>query len=753
MGASTCVDQAYAAWVKRQQLRLMTANSTCLGEAIPLVTEDLELVACCPSSATVSYALDKQTSDALCGLQTQITELAAEIADLPGALNIQTEVHFTAEDDGHVGSGTFDSPYRYVSKTAFDAQLAALPAGTAIRLEVGVFITGGLTLQPNCIIRGRGSDQTVLKLADQSLQGAGQIWMIQSPTYGDSFEIHDIAIDCNNANQLAVIISQVGAYITPLYAFCKYFIAENVDVTGGYANPGEGFQFTHTYLTSATSVASPARAIFRNVWINGTVGYASNICQLPSNIAAYSSNHAIAQYEDCGVLDALDPTGAPTGSTAFGGGATLMHVRNCYADQVGNAVNADTGVARHTLIEGCVFSNVAVYGLLFNGNNTNQYGVWVCRDTSISVIDATGGDTGQAFRISMLNPTMVRFERCVFSRDDTTNHYAYELGQTDATPNVVFEDCIFPAEWDGLLPQTLGAANTRFINCFTNQYKPCLRIEALDSRVIAECTYDVSIDATNAVASVCLGKLTEFRGIVLTVDFLKKTYQPGAGEQQGMWWQGPSLYNLKQLIGNDTPESFLYYKVIDGSNGYLFLRYDFTGHGNGQVIARIRAVGSMGAVQDPQPAIGAATALTISTFPATGSGAALTNLNATQLTTGTMPTARLPAHLVITGTTPTPTYEAGAGTAPGAIVASGTDTAGRCAFITGTTCTVNARVVKITFASAFAAAPYVAVTPTETTGAFPDFTTEVTASAFYIRSKAAAFTDATTYTFNWVAIG
>jgi hypothetical protein len=70
-------------------------------------------------------------------------------------------------------------------------------------------------------------------------------------------------------------------------------------------------------------------------------------------------------------------------------------------------------------------------------------------------------------------------------------------------------------------------------------------------------------------------------------------------------------------------------------------------------------------------------------------------------------------HLISAGTIPTAAAGAGAGTAPPApvVTAGATDTRGNVTFGTGTAPAAGAQVV-VTFASAFASAPLVVVTPT-----------------------------------------
>lgn len=103
--------------------------------------------------------------------------------------------------------------------------------------------------------------------------------------------------------------------------------------------------------------------------------------------------------------------------------------------------------------------------------------------------------------------------------------------------------------------------------------------------------------------------------------------------------------------------------------------------------------------------------------------------------------------------TPTIAGGTGAGTSP-TIAIAGKDTAGQITFTTGSSPAINAAIVTVTFASAYASAPYVALTPANAAAAalsarpFPTSTT----STLVLMAGSTALAASTQYVFNYHVI-
>lgn len=137
------------------------------------------------------------------------------------------------------------------------------------------------------------------------------------------------------------------------------------------------------------------------------------------------------------------------------------------------------------------------------------------------------------------------------------------------------------------------------------------------------------------------------------------------------------------------------------------------------------------------------------------SGTNLLTLSATGVLTVTTATVTnlTVTHLAGAGATPTIAAGTGACTTP-TVSVTGTDTAGTITVTTGTGCSAAGMLARVTFASAYTAAPRVVLTPaTQTAATMPTFVNSSTTSTtlFEINNTAAA-TNSTTYRWYYMVI-
>jgi hypothetical protein len=108
-------------------------------------------------------------------------------------------------------------------------------------------------------------------------------------------------------------------------------------------------------------------------------------------------------------------------------------------------------------------------------------------------------------------------------------------------------------------------------------------------------------------------------------------------------------------------------------------------------------------------------------------------------------------HLITGGPPPVVTYQGGDG---GALVSSaGRDSAGQAVVTTGTGSLLGGVLLRVTFATAFTAAPSVLVEGIDATTAALGISLTVTTAYFEINAPSAGFPATTTYSWNWAAVG
>lgn len=376
---------------------------------------------------------------------------------------VTATTYVSQRTDGVDGLGTVEDPRDASTATKLDAVLNGIPANTRIIFAYAVspYLTRGnisYASKGNIIFDLNGN---TIKLADGTLTSSTSKTVVGDPnSLVTSFEIRDGIIDCNNANQSAVVANTSGASLNAYSVYTLKNRATNVTTIGGFSNGATGFLFRQTYPSLSTSISAPAFGVFKDVHMSGSKGTCSHICMFPGDVDGNSSHYAttwaIGAIDGCSVIR---DSGSDAGTTAFGISGTLAYINNCYTDQVGNACGGDTFICKDITISNCAFTNVRNLGLIYNGNNTGQYKRFHVSDSRIHCIGES-----QAWQLSMVDPDQVNFERVVVEHGSAIGTNDYYLGNFVATPRVTVKDCVFPSTWGGVLPLT-SATDARFIDC------------------------------------------------------------------------------------------------------------------------------------------------------------------------------------------------------------------------------------------------------------------------------------------------
>lgn len=170
------------------------------------------------------------------------------------ALGQTNNVYIAVRTDGREGSGFELDPFDGSTAAKLDILLPTIPANTEIKFAKGTFLTTtGIVPKTGWIIRGSGKAETTIKASAGVVTAADQIfWVIGGElTAIQYFEISDLTIDCNRANQPAY--TAPTAYNSGIRAFQVNVYsgrAENVRVLGVFQREGppagvnnEGFPF------------------------------------------------------------------------------------------------------------------------------------------------------------------------------------------------------------------------------------------------------------------------------------------------------------------------------------------------------------------------------------------------------------------------------------------------------------------------------------------------------------------------------
>jgi hypothetical protein len=123
-----------------------------------------------------------------------------------GGLAPAADIYLAPRTDGRSGSGTRSDPYDASSPSKFDALLQRFPTNTVFHYASGVYETTGYHFRSgnagtNCVHRGAGIDQTIIRLvADSGGDNEALIFGVDYSRTCSGFQVTNMTLDCNAAN-------------------------------------------------------------------------------------------------------------------------------------------------------------------------------------------------------------------------------------------------------------------------------------------------------------------------------------------------------------------------------------------------------------------------------------------------------------------------------------------------------------------------------------------------------------------------
>lgn len=540
-------------------------------------------------------------------------------AAIPTAAAVgQTAVVYVAKrTDGGAGTGSYYDPYNQTTANNLDTILSGLPAAHVTVMLFpnssanpyvvhykpnGNNLTGVLSL---ALVGMGGPGSAYVRLADNEFATAGDDGTLvgSAAYYLDSLAFANLTVDANNAGQ-PIVAGALAGRINLLFGSAKHIRYENIRLIGGYASTVEGFIGNSSYRMNDTTALSPASSIYRNCHATGIVGGCSVFGTFPSD-----SNGSTGDYVKQFIQTTIENSSVSGNGlcNAFGAGVSGV-IRDCWADNVLNAVQLDTFFVGDLIIDRLRATNINGYGVNANGNNAGQYKRLHIKDCRFECKAGTES-TGWVIQSPDIESCIV--ERCKVVQPHVGFDARY-LGNFESTPNVLVRECTFPKEWAGVLPYTALIGNhlgttgkqlPRFIDNWTDDGQPAM-LTSTSVQALAENSW--TCGATAAIGEDLWVFLARINGQAYLEIIAAENGSTTKHCRLQLSFTSVAEYVLNQQ-GTDATARL--YMVSGGGSGYIFYKVASTAAQNVASI-RVRAVGPLVYVA-PIPSIIGATVMTV----------------------------------------------------------------------------------------------------------------------------------------------
>ncbi len=285
---------------------------------------------------------------------------------LPPASHAYTppnEVYIAVRTDGTAGTGTENDPFDGSTQAKLDALLPSIAPNTSIHFGAGTFLTNGSTqMKEGWSINGLGKTLTTIKLANNVLvSGVADAFVIQHRdfvSFLNYFEIRDLTLDCNFANQPSAVANSTGQTLNALNIAARNCRVTNVRAVGAWSGIGESFPFSILHNGSDSGINGDRIEVQGCDAVNFT-GYMTCI-----SVVDQAGGYASGFIRNCVI------TGNSKG-VGFGSGQWRnFEVSGNYTDGLSYPVVIDTFSYYNVSIFGNKFTHTR--GIVFNGAGTYE---------------------------------------------------------------------------------------------------------------------------------------------------------------------------------------------------------------------------------------------------------------------------------------------------------------------------------------------------------------------------------------------